>query len=200
MLLDQGYRLLEYSKSTHEPNCKQKLRQEAISSLQKGLKPSPEMVCNVIAALKQVGVTVIVAPCEVDAQLVHLCISGVCQAILSENFDVIAYSLISGHSFPLIFKFEHTGATQVVSLKSLQLMPPKSKNLVDIPHSAGLKRQLSIQSIQSTPSLNISVALKDYILEYEGVRLFLHFLLLAGCIFVESVREMNLSLAFEVCH
>jgi hypothetical protein len=195
MMLDQGTRLLEHLKTTSDPICQQKLRQEAVASLQRGMRPTPEMETNLIAALRQVGVTVIVAPYEADAQLAHLCLSGVCQACLTENFDIFLYSAIARCSFPLIFKFESTGASHVVSLKSLGGQGKGLRNLVEIPlphRSSGLKRQLSIRSANSLHScLNLSTLLHD-------PRLLLQLCLLSGCEFIDPVRGMTLSTALEV--
>jgi hypothetical protein len=202
VLLDQGNRLLDHMRATNDAHCKQKLRQEAIASFQKGLRPTPEMVTNVVAALKQVGVTVFIAPCDVDAQLVNLSLNGVCQAVLSENFDVLLYSLISQASFPIIFKFEHTGNIQVVSLKLLGLTSAGFKTLVELPQKSGLKRQLSIQSTHSLlQSLNLSALLQSHFQDcdrHDGPRLFLQICLLFGCEFVEPLPEMTLSIASEV--
>jgi hypothetical protein len=199
MMLDQGTRLLDHLKAASDPICKQKLRQEAIASLQRGMRTTPEMETNLISALRHVGVTVIVAPSEVDAQLAHLCLSGVCQAALSENFDLLLYSALSRCSFPLIFKFETTGASHVVSLKSLGCVEGLGlRTVVEIPLSlsqrgSGLKRQLSIRSTQSLQQacLNLSSLLQD-------PRLLLQLALLTGCEFLDPVRGMTLSTALQV--
>jgi len=54
----QGKRLLECMRSTTDASCRQKIRHEAIACFQRGLRVTPEVETNCIAALRRVGVMV----------------------------------------------------------------------------------------------------------------------------------------------
>ena len=119
--LERGQRLLECMRSTEDSVCKAKLRNEAISCFKRGLKVTHEIERNAIAALRRVGVTVVVAPCEAGAQMAHLCQAGICQAALSEDPELLVYSAICGTPFPILYQFENSGMVQAVSLRTLNI-------------------------------------------------------------------------------
>eukprot|EP01035_Chromulina_nebulosa_P025593 gene25593-33415_t len=89
-----GKKLLENIKKTNDRECAQKLRREAITCFQRGLGVTHEMEINTIAALRKLNIPVIVSPYESDCQLVHLCDIGLCQAILTEDSDVLVYTAV----------------------------------------------------------------------------------------------------------
>lgn len=213
-------------KLTNDIVCKQKLRQEAILCFQKGMTVTPAIENNVIAALKQVGVTVIVSPFDADAQLTHLCVSGVCQAALTDDIDILIYSMISTHSFPILYNFENTGAVQVLSLQTIGLY---FQSQTDLPatSSSFIKRKLSSSNQQSSSSntnntnetsnssdssdspdsneLNVlsgneSTSFKDYFSGSQSPRLFLQMNLLIGCNFIQPIEGVDADIALQVIY
>lgn len=67
----------------------------------------------------------VVAPFEADAQLAKLCLDGVCQAVITEDSDLLVYSASIGVPFPIIFKLDrNTGACDIVSMRWLFPPPP----------------------------------------------------------------------------
>jgi hypothetical protein len=88
-------------------------------SFQRGMAVTHEMELHTIAALRKLGITVIVAPYEADAQLAYLCHIGYCQAILTEDSDVLVYSAICGRPFDILYKFDKGGAVQRINLHAV---------------------------------------------------------------------------------
>lgn len=194
-------------KLTHDPICKQKIYQETLLCFQKGLTITPTMEENVISALKQVGVTVIISPIDADAQLTNLCVTGVCQAALTENLEILVYSMISTHSFPILHKFENTGVVQVTSLKLIGLHYQSQTDLPTIPKrqssSIILSSSLSVtETKESNVNLdsleNESISLKDHFTQSQSPRLFLQLFLLLGCKYVNPIPGINLDIALQV--
>ena len=56
------------------------------------------------------GVGVVVAP-QADSQLAYLCKTGVCQAVMTEDSDVIVYSVACEKPFTILFKFDKKNNT-----------------------------------------------------------------------------------------
>ena len=117
--VDQGKRLLENMSKVTDAGVRGKLRQEAISNFQKGLSVTTQMEKNTIGALRKMGVKVVVSPYEADSQLAYLCYTGYCQAVLTEDSDVLVYSAICGTPFPILYKFEKGGTCQSACMKDI---------------------------------------------------------------------------------
>ncbi len=104
--IENGKKLLENMKYTVDKMCYAKLRQEAIACFQRGLSVTPEMERNLIAALRKLNIPVIVAPSEADSQLAYLCLTNNCQAVMTEDSDILVYSAVCGVSFPILYKYD----------------------------------------------------------------------------------------------
>jgi hypothetical protein len=126
--IERGRRLLECMRMTSDTTCRQKIRHEAVLCFQRGLRVTPEVEKNCIAALRRVGVTVVVAPYGADAQLAYLCRSGICHAALTEDPNLILYGAISELPFPMLYRFDSTGMVRVVSLRNFATSSPKMKS------------------------------------------------------------------------
>ena len=152
--MEQGRRLLECMKSATDETCRHKIRREAVSCLQRGLHLTPEVEKNCIAALRRVGVTVVVAPYDASAQLSSLCRSGICRAVVTEDPNVILYSAICDKSFPILYRFDCNGNVLMVCLKSLK--STKQKNRLMSPKTAqkrNKKNRISGLSVTSSSIL-----------------------------------------------
>jgi len=90
--IEQGKRLLDNMDKVSDVDTKQKFRAEAVANFQKGLSVTSDMEKAVIGAVRKMGVTVIVSPYEADAQLAYLCHIDYCQAVLTEDSDILVYS------------------------------------------------------------------------------------------------------------
>jgi 5'-3' exonuclease len=67
---------------------------------------TPEVEMNLIAALRRLSIPVIVAPNEADSQLAYLCVSGRCQAVMTEDSDILVYSAVCGVPFQILYKYD----------------------------------------------------------------------------------------------
>ena len=172
--------MIENAKKTLDKNCSSKLRQEAIANFQKGLSVTEVIERNAIAAMKRLGITVYVAPYEADAQLAYLCHLGICHAVLTEDSDIIVYSVICGSPFPILYKFNTTGVANCISLDSIF----NSDICSDTTDKSG-RRGKFLPNLQefSGPS---------------GRRMFALMCILAGCDYVDSIHGVGLQGAQQV--
>jgi exonuclease-1 len=125
--INKGKTILKTMKSMSDMEARKKLRKEAIANFQKGMAVTPEMESNTIGALRRMGVQVVVAPYEADSQLAYLCKTGVCQAVMTEDSDVIVYSMVCEKPFTILFKFDRKSNT-VDSLDCATLFDTKEKS------------------------------------------------------------------------
>lgn len=66
-------------------------QQQATRLLGSAVDVTPEMASQCVKQLCAMGVSCIVAPCEADAQLAHLAISGRIHACITEDVDLLAF-------------------------------------------------------------------------------------------------------------
>jgi exonuclease-1 len=167
-------------KKTTDPDCHAKLRLEAVSNFQKGLSVTDQIERNAIAAMKRLGITVFVAPYEADAQLAYLCHIGICHAVLTEDSDIIVYSVISGTSFPILYKFNTTGSASLIDLNAFFV----NNNSPDASDATGRRGKF-------LPNLRNFAG-------PAGRRLFVLMCILAGCDYCDSVNSIGLQTAQQV--
>lgn len=168
---------------TSDPACKAKLRSEAVASFQRGLTVTPEVEKHAIAAMRRLGVTVIVAPYEADSQLAYLCAIGMCEAVLTEDSDIIVYSAICKTNFPILYKFSTNGIAQMIECSRV-FKPHRSPLNPDGTESTGRRSKFL-------------ASLRDY-LGPSGRRMFVQMCVLAGCDYNESVPGVGLQYAQQV--
>ena len=194
--MDSATRLIESMRAASDINCREKLRAEAVSALQKGLSVSHEMEINTIAALRRLGQEVIVAPFEADAQLAYLCRIGYCDAVLTEDSDILVYSAISGQAFNIFYKYDKSGFVQLINLGQIGVLEPLiSTNCSDgarnidgyYREGSGTKEKVAsfITGLKSFRGLS-------------GRRMFVQMCILAGCDYIESIRGVGLATAQQV--
>lgn len=181
--MDQGRRLLENIKMTTDPECRAKLRQEAIACFQRGLGVTAEVEKHAIAAMRRLGIMVVVAPYEADAQLAYLCQIGMCEAVLTEDSDIIVYSAICGASFPILYKFNTSGTAQRIQICDIfqEHLPPTNPDGSE----CGGRRSKFLSG------------LRDF-LGPSGRRMFTQMCVLAGCDYSDSVHGVGLQVAQQV--
>ena len=139
-----------------------------------------------ISALRQLGVTVFVAPFEADPQLAFLCHIGHCQGVLSEDSDILMYSAACGSSFPILYKNdERNECVKVVDIRKVGLLSDhKASSDNREVRTGGKASKLSL--LES----NFSCA--------NGTRMFVQMCLLAGCDYCESVPGVGIVTAMQV--
>jgi hypothetical protein len=195
--MQQGKRLLECMRSTTDATCRQKLRHEALACFQRGLQVTPAVERNCIAALRRVGVMVVVAPYEAEAQLASLCRSGICQAVLTEDPSLILYGVISEKPFPILYRFDSTGMVLVVNLSEFASSLTKRAAVSSNPLNKKKKNSPSHLGSGPPPKHNSSSSSSDQLLTFlcqllnttHGRRLFIHMCLLLGNDYIEPICE-----------
>jgi len=129
----------------------------------------------------------VVAPFEADAQLAKLCLDRACQAVITEDSDLLVYSAAIGVPFPIIFKLDrNTGTCDVVSMRWLFPPPTVSESSL---HQG--KENISPKFFDTyLTALNKGTKLSQYLQAFQlkenaipgyGRRLFVQACVLAGC-------------------
>ncbi|XP_038075218.1 exonuclease 1-like [Patiria miniata] len=91
---------------------------EARDCFSKCINVTPRMALEVIKAARSLGVDCIVAPYEADAQLAYLAISGMAQAVITEDSDLVAFGCPR-----IIYKLDLNGnGLEIVSSRLNQAM------------------------------------------------------------------------------
>ena len=217
--MEQGRRLLDNMDKVSDAACKAKFRAEAINNFQRGLSVTAQMEKYTLSALRKMGVKVVVSPYEADAQLAYLCHTGYCQAVLTEDSDILVYSAICGTPFKVLYKFDKSGIVQAVSLDSLMpLMSTVGAAAASISPATGItirgsdtavvkkeKKQAGGRgrgkdkdSAAAEPKLKGFLnLLKLHFTGPDGRRMFVQMCVLAGCDYSESVPSVGLTTALQ---
>jgi exonuclease-1 len=86
---------------------------EAQRMFQQCCKNTPRMQTHVKRAVRrrfaESQVQLVQSPFEADSQMVRLCADGVCDAIVSEDSDILVYAATSNHCVPVIYKLDKQG-------------------------------------------------------------------------------------------
>jgi 5'-3' exonuclease len=220
--VEHGRKLLDAIILAGDDECRRKLRMEAVSNFQKGLGATHEMELHVISSLRRMGVDIVVAPFEADVQLVNMCRMGRCQAILTEDSDVLVYIAIAGLSVPILTKFDKTGSVKKIDLSSvMDFHEEKETEKPSIAlRRAALQRNISNTSVSSSDShsntnanelkdrkqresnLSGAALFSDRIRRHfrgpHGRRMFVQTCILAGCDYSESLKNVGLITAMDV--
>lgn len=86
------------------------------------IKVTEQLTVAVMAAVEQrfgaAGrVKIVWSPYEADAQLCKLCMDGLTQAVITEDSDVLVYSVALNFSFPILFKLDpNNGTCSIVTM------------------------------------------------------------------------------------
>lgn len=161
----------------------------------------------------QPQVKCVFSPYEADAQLVKLCVDGICDAIVTEDSDVLVYTAACNASFPIIYKLDrNTGACDVISMDWLLKRCPSSKYL-DTDGAFSMRRLLPSQLSSSKANSNKKAkknsgpALLSHLEAItnrekrntgSGVRMFVQACVLAGCDYAPRVPGVGLVTAFKM--
>lgn len=142
---------------------------------QEAIRLTDEMTKTAIAAVSQMeGVTISVAPYEADSQLAYLCRTGKAQGVITEDSDILVYSVASKCPFPVLYKMDELGRAQKYRMDSSVL----GRDASDI-DSPFLKR-MALLSGDDSP------------------RLFVQMCVLAGCDYLENCKNIALVKASQL--
>lgn len=114
--IEKGKLLLDSFHRTTDHQCRAKIKSECITMYQRGLSVTHDMEKNCISGLRKLGIEVIVAPYEADPQLAYLCHIGYCDAVMSEDSDILVYSACCGTNFPILYKLDNKGSVETIDL------------------------------------------------------------------------------------
>ncbi|CAJ1940442.1 unnamed protein product [Cylindrotheca closterium] len=130
-------------------------------------------------------VSVIWSPYEADAQLAKLCVDQMADAVVTEDSDVLVYSVAARVAFPVIFKLDRTsGVCDIISMAWL-LDPPKVQQI-------GKARS-------ALEGLLLNFASRESKRPGFGARLFVQGCVLAGCDYAHSLPGMGLVSSMKSC-
>jgi len=103
MYLEKGHKLLKENHWSHAVEC-----------FQRAVNITPMMAHKVSQVLMTMGIDVIVAPYEADAQLAWFCFQNEIDAVITEDSDLIAYGVNR-----IIYKMGRSGDGFLISRKNL---------------------------------------------------------------------------------
>lgn len=146
-----------------------------------------------IAAMRKLGVTVIVAPYEADPQLAYLCHIGMCDAVLTEDSDIVLYSAACGTSFPILYKYNpSSGVVQSVEIDDLGITAKR----VPVPVATG--SSLSTFPMRTTAKPSWLSKLREHFHAPNGPRMLVQLGLLAGCDYCDNIPGVGIVTAQQV--
>lgn len=83
-------------------------RSQAMDFFQKCIDITPEIALRLIESCQQANIDYVVAPYEADAQLAYLCRTGLCDAVITEDSDLLVFGCKR-----LIYKMDAFGNGQL---------------------------------------------------------------------------------------
>ncbi|KAL7561863.1 hypothetical protein ACA910_009697 [Epithemia clementina (nom. ined.)] len=120
------------------------------------------------------------SPYEADAQLVDLCVTGMAQAIVTEDSDVLVYSAACRFSFPVLFKLDrNSGECQVLSMS--WLLDPQCRRKLTLFYQGS-----AAKSVTALEFILIDWMNDEQRHPGKGARLFVQACVLAGCDYAPS--------------
>lgn len=195
--LEQGKRLLGVMKNVSDHHCKTKLYREAVSSITNALSPTQDMITHCIAALRAIGITVIVAPYDVCAQLAYLYQANMCSAIITEAPEMLLLLSILDLAAPVLYRFDQYGFGRVLNLKSFGITTTSMPHLNYV--SAPPVASTSTATSPSATAKSINPARSLSHLRHHGTpTLFLTLGLLCGTKYLKRLRHMGVVNAINV--
>lgn len=125
------------------------------------------------------------SPYEADAQLAKLCIDQMVDAVVTEDSDVLVYSVAARVAFPVIFKLDRTsGVCDIISMAWL-LEPPQTQTIG--------------KAKSALEGLLLNFASRESKRPGFGARLFVQGCVLAGCDYAaNSLPGVGLVNAFKL--
>ncbi|KAL3669525.1 hypothetical protein V7S43_004913 [Phytophthora oleae] len=146
---------------------------KAYQLFQRAVSITPQIISNVMKALRAARVPFVVAPFEADAQMVWMCKEGLAAGIVTEDSDVVVYGLTANVSSPVLVKLEDDGSAQAVSRSILHKNSKAS--------SAALLKKIHFLTSG----------------EKEPTRMFVQVCVLAGCDFIDSLPNVGFATAVK---
>ncbi|CAK4235130.1 unnamed protein product [Aphanomyces euteiches] len=134
---------------------------------QRSVNITSDIIAALQATLRTEGVEFVTAPFEADAQMVYLCKINAASAIITEDSDILVYSMTANISSPILLRMDTTGACKMVSREILRACGPTSKSafLKKLPHF-----------LDST---------------VDSIRMFVQMCVLSGCDFLDSLPNIG---------
>lgn len=159
---------------------KRRLVELAREKFQRASHVSKAMVAKVCKALRKEKVEIVVAPFEADAQLIFLYKIHICQAIVTEDSDLIVFALAQEvEGCRLIYKLEESGDCRFLDVTTPKLMFDKYK--------AQLKANASDEQMKFLLKL-----------ERFDSRMLIQSCILSGCDYTEKLPGIGLRTAQDL--
>lgn len=104
-----GFTLIKESESLRGIAKSEKLR-EADTAFQGAISITPAILHSTLKAAREAGFdNQVLAPYEADPQLAFLCATGRADGIITEDSDLLVYSILSPRPFPILLKMDAYG-------------------------------------------------------------------------------------------
>ena len=173
--IEEGKEMLLQAEATKPGPTKQQLMRKAEELFQRASTVSKAMVRATCAALRKKGVETLIAPFEADPQLVYLSKIGHCEAIITEDSDLIVFAIAQGLSnCQLIYKLDQYGNCKLFNAQS-------PKELHKLYQSNTQKKSKFLASLNQIDN-----------------RGFVQTCILSGCDYIEKVDGVGLRKAQDI--
>ena len=188
---------------------RKELRKKAEEQFQGCVSITKDMVDAVVKEADKYGFRSIFAPFEADAQLAFLACSGQCAGVVTEDSDLVVYSVVSGISFPLILKMDSVGRAEVLDFDLRRLRQGRDASLESDDDGGGggggasaaeSARGDAASALQ--PYAKQPFAPKSFLAQLTRLgwdcaarRMFVQMCVLAGCDYLDSLPGVGLKTA-----
>lgn len=188
-----GLRLLEEAEgcASHERPGKVAA---ANAAFQGCISITSKMVNATLQAAHAEGFDAMFAPVEADAQLAYLCKTGRAAGVITEDSDLVAYSVLCETPFPILFKMDKFGQATSLALDLAKL------------HAAAQQKDENDGNDGSSTSGTITkgtgdaftTKLSEFGCGLAAKRMFVQMAVLSGCDYVDSLPGVGTKTAQTV--
>ena len=146
------------------------------------------------AALKEgVRVQCIFSPYEADAQLAQLCFDRTADAVVTEDSDIILYSVTCGMPFPIIYKLDRdTGSCDIIAMTWLL------SQKINTGFDSNFGTEICSKSKSVLAGILRFIAFNERRKTGVGRRMFVQACILSGCDYSPSMPGIGLITAFKM--
>lgn len=106
------------------------------------MKITSSMTAKCCKELRTKGIKVVVAPFEADAQLAYLCKIGHASAVVTEDSDLVVFTIALDVSVPIILKMDKYGHGKTILSQQPSLMSRDMQNIVGNKEDDNLEKEV----------------------------------------------------------
>jgi len=146
-----------------------------------------KMVNATLQAAHAEGFDAMFAPVEADAQLAYLCKTGRAAGVVTEDSDLVAYSILCETPFPILYKMDKFGQATSLALDLAKLhIEAQCKDENDGSSGGGNNDNATSGTTKGTGDV-FTTKLSEFGCGLAAQRMFVQMAVLSGCDYVDSL-------------